>query len=1632
MDGRRRDEKAAQSPPPPRAEEPEVTLGEAPPVVAVAPAQLARSRPQQLLWLQRHAGNQAVARMLAAPARAAAPPALPRRAMARFAVEPVDDFNPWSIVHDLRRAIDQSQVSEWDPERAKKTPTMTDVFSGPAGPTLRKVDAATVTRVLEGLTPEQVARVKRIYKQQENTTLENDLFEGGQSDSKTNLKTDQRARMEVLLEGTAPGEGGAVSDNKLEADAIELHELLAGSLDEGKRERVMALHRRPVAQITAIDGHYERRYGHHPNEDLNKKLEDIQLNRVVQLRNGDWAKADAIVIDLKRRRLDEMQKKLESGERSMLEMQGYENNRRKLIDGITAVLEQNRHEALTDPANAGKDSEAAVSERVTRILSQEYEAWGMTLREQLAVTLKGTQAAGIVTAMEKGDAAETAARRLLEMESRKTTRAVKLAELMRGLRQQADRDVMASIPKLSMPEKEALLADPKGRKRQLVDARAAQYIEDFKTTYENIRGGDGRAFATIVSGSDSENKEMLVALDEGAGLLADIDEIRFAIRKRDAAGIKEVLRRQGKAENVQSLEANYATKFNMPLRKAIFGASGADAAMHPMNMFKPMTTIVRGRDAVHIEELLQTPAEKEVGAEKGVGAEKEVAWIREFGALEVEVTEENSGMMGDLREIGDDPDTQKMMNESAKQLKRLEAAWEGQRGKPELQAAIVREMKKVRATLTGDATAYEEENAQMVEQLRSAVSLVVQIALAFAIPGAGPGIAGFLANTAINIGATVASNMVIYGEQYNLKRFYDDVVGGGMGAIGGKLGEDLAKVVVGKAAKGVSSVATDVGMPATKLGGQLDEAVALGAQASLGVTAVVEAANIAGSTTATTLATGENGFTLDAIIQNVLMNRISDVKETFSRTSAAGGGPPAARPPEGAPPAQPTPEGAVPVPAGGEAQRPVSADGGALPVRDPAAPVDQGPAPAGGSVSPADGTARAPASAAERVEARAMWQHLEQIGSEWTGLPEAGRRARLFANQLLQARAVPAITVVPDKPTAAGNQAEFDFKKWGIRIDPGLINRTPLDAHAVAEMTELIRHETEHALQWWAMARLRASQPGVTADQLAVEMHIDARTATHAVVNVAANPMSQAEMAAAQVLWDSVYSRTSKRNDNLDQRKFYNEQLRRLEAEIADAKAKGEPVDPVKLEQLQGVRNVVAGFDAIYRNLPEEIPAFAKGGAAGDEAHLAQADLERDLAKVPVDEAKKDLKVLEDRIKAVEDAYLEKVVAGTDDPALAAAHDGLLEDHRAHVERLMRAEAELEHATTKHEAAVAWIAGGGSAALQAASGTPLATAAPGGGGGSGTGPRMPGGSTTRAVSPQVREAMKDRVVRLEARMRKAGLEFGDLGVGSFKTVRQQIGTSSDPRAAVAELEQRVNDTIKSLDVQRSQADLEGRMMEHELVPQPWPSPLPAPLPDGTLDREATEAWVRENELDEPLVVGDLIYGALDAFGRPTGLQAVLTPQDAIGGTEAEFTPHGYEGAKATYQGETVMHARGHLLANQLGGSGTDPRNISILYQNGANTPAMLTLENQIRAALDIGDTVVYRVTPIYRGDSPVPIGIHITATGQHIQIDESSVLNRPALVRAEDITKKPPAIRAKTPVVPETAADRVRRARSSR
>jgi DNA/RNA non-specific endonuclease len=123
--------------------------------------------------------------------------------------------------------------------------------------------------------------------------------------------------------------------------------------------------------------------------------------------------------------------------------------------------------------------------------------------------------------------------------------------------------------------------------------------------------------------------------------------------------------------------------------------------------------------------------------------------------------------------------------------------------------------------------------------------------------------------------------------------------------------------------------------------------------------------------------------------------------------------------------------------------------------------------------------------------------------------------------------------------------------------------------------------------------------------------------------------------------------------------------------------------------------------------------------------------------------------------------------------------------------------------------------------------------------------------------------------------------------------------------------------------------------------------------------------------------GEVDYGRLDRLGRPTGIRAMLTAPLAQGTpANGDIHPPGWPAGTADHG-----MARGHLLGKQLGGDGNDPRNLVTLAQNPANSPAMRDFESAVRKAVEAGETVDYRVTPVYQGDNPMPVGITMWAQG---------------------------------------------------
>ena len=127
-------------------------------------------------------------------------------------------------------------------------------------------------------------------------------------------------------------------------------------------------------------------------------------------------------------------------------------------------------------------------------------------------------------------------------------------------------------------------------------------------------------------------------------------------------------------------------------------------------------------------------------------------------------------------------------------------------------------------------------------------------------------------------------------------------------------------------------------------------------------------------------------------------------------------------------------------------------------------------------------------------------------------------------------------------------------------------------------------------------------------------------------------------------------------------------------------------------------------------------------------------------------------------------------------------------------------------------------------------------------------------------------------------------------------------------------------------------------------------------------------------------VGWAVYGNLDDWNRVTTMDAMVTPNMYDTGTDADsrILPTGWKKSEQNASNPEQLN-RGHLLADVLGGSGEDWRNLVTLYRN-ANYPTMyFAAEDIVKSAIQHGSVVRYRVTPIFIGEELMCQGLHIMA-----------------------------------------------------
>jgi hypothetical protein len=117
---------------------------------------------------------------------------------------------------------------------------------------------------------------------------------------------------------------------------------------------------------------------------------------------------------------------------------------------------------------------------------------------------------------------------------------------------------------------------------------------------------------------------------------------------------------------------------------------------------------------------------------------------------------------------------------------------------------------------------------------------------------------------------------------------------------------------------------------------------------------------------------------------------------------------------------------------------------------------------------------------------------------------------------------------------------------------------------------------------------------------------------------------------------------------------------------------------------------------------------------------------------------------------------------------------------------------------------------------------------------------------------------------------------------------------------------------------------------------------------------------------------------LNEKGQARGVTSTITEPMLGTGTEASqrLRPPGWQG-----NGRDFNEARGHLLANSLGGSGEDMRNLVTLTQNPANSPYMRDFEGRVAQRVRDGEVIEYSALPIYRDGVLPPSSVLLTAYG---------------------------------------------------
>jgi hypothetical protein len=120
----------------------------------------------------------------------------------------------------------------------------------------------------------------------------------------------------------------------------------------------------------------------------------------------------------------------------------------------------------------------------------------------------------------------------------------------------------------------------------------------------------------------------------------------------------------------------------------------------------------------------------------------------------------------------------------------------------------------------------------------------------------------------------------------------------------------------------------------------------------------------------------------------------------------------------------------------------------------------------------------------------------------WPTMTPVQRQAALQAliNRQLAKSGLPTVGINP-AALEATLFGQLDFQNWNMNLNNNLLNKDSLDSSQARDLANTVYHEARHAEQWYAIARCRASEPGMTAQKLASDLGVPQRVAAQAMAN---------------------------------------------------------------------------------------------------------------------------------------------------------------------------------------------------------------------------------------------------------------------------------------------------------------------------------------------------------------------------------------------------------------------------------------------------------------------------------------------------------------------------------------------------